>query len=260
MLSRKIFSGLGIVLVVVGLGLAPFIYMQTGKLSLAVYGLIPVGIGIVYTVIAWVLARLEDMFNLDGGSRLSPSARLGTGTVLSVARTGMTVNDVPRYRISLRVRDADMSEFTGELKMLVPHHELDAVRPGALLPVIYEPSDPTRLYLVPEDRIAEAQQVLQRQQVQLGLADPRAAEVYDRGVPVTGVVMSMTPTGEIRHGQTGLETVLRFTNPHGVMVERSKRMFLPSSSLELVGVGRQVNLRVLPEDDTQLALELPARG
>lgn len=153
-----------------------------------------------------------------------------------------------------------MQEFTGHLEQLVSSHEIRSVSPGVVMPVGYEPENPAELYTVPGDRQEEVQDLFNRQQEQLGLTDLRAAEVRERGVPVTGVVMSMTPTGEIRHGYTGMETTVRFTNLHGDMVERCKGMFVPPSVVDQLGVGRQVQLRVLPEDDTQLVLEVRPAG
>lgn len=276
---KNILNVIGTVLIVAGAGLAPYFYFQTGSLGWDAPWVIPAAIGAVLLVVASTLGSREDKeafreldeleeiidreLEQNTGIRTGedPSGvLLGTGTVQSVERTSWTINDIPQFRVNLRVRGADMQEFTGHMKVLLMPHEMSAFSPGTIVPVAYRAKKPSRLFTVPEDRREEAQELIYRQHVQLGLVDPRAADVYRRGVPVTGVVMSTTPTGEIRHGYTRMETVLRFTNPHGVMVERSKGMFVPPSALEQVGVGRQVNLRVLPEDDTQLVLELATGG
>lgn len=182
------------------------------------------------------------------------NAQLGVGRVEKVTWTGLSVNDVPQYRLTLRVRGTDLQEFTGQLSLFIRPHELGTFAPGTIMPVAYEPEKPTMLALVPEHRQEEARDQLHRQQVQLGLADPQAMEIHERGLPTTGVILTTTPTGEIRHGYTGLEVTVRFADSHGNPVERSKRMFLPQSMLGQLTAGRQVDLWVLPEDDTRFIL------
>lgn len=265
---RNTLNAIGTILIVAGVGLSAYLYFRTGVIGWDSPRVIPAAIGAILLVVAGTLDSdgIKETFgeleqNRGVGSGENPSGvLLGTGTVQSVERTSWTINDIPQFRLTLRVRGADMQEFTGHMKVLLMPHEMSTFSPGTVVPVAYRAKKPGRLFTVPEDLREEVQELIYRQHVQLGLVDPRAADVYRRGVPVTGVVMSTTPTGEIRHGYTRMETIVRFTNPHGVMVERSKGMFVPPSMLEQVGVGRQVNLRVLPEDDTQLALELPARG
>lgn len=172
------------------------------------------------------------------------------GSVEKVTWTGLSVNDVPQYRLTLRVRGTDLQEFTGHIRP----HELGTFAPGTIMPVAYEPEKPTMLALVPEHRQEEARDQFHRQQVQLGLADPQAMEIHERGMPTTGVILTTTPTGEIRHGYTGLEVTVRFAYSHGNPAERSKRMFLPQSMLGQLTAGRQVDLWVLPEDDTRFIL------
>ena len=200
------------------------------------------------------LDDFDELFDAPEEAELSPNALLGVGVVEKLERTQTTINDIPQYRMILRVRGADMREFTGDLIMLIRPHEMAAVAPGALLTVAYEPENPTMLALVPEHRREEARDQFHRQQVQLGLADPQTMEIHERGVPTTGVILTTTPTGEIRHGYTGLDVTVRFTNSYGNLVERSKRVFLPQSMLGQLTAGRQVDMWVLPEDDTRFIL------
>ncbi|MDO5669626.1 MAG: hypothetical protein Q4G50_06450 [Corynebacterium sp.] len=97
---------------------------------------------------------------------------LGVGTVEKLAEIGLTVNDVTQYRITLRVRGADMREFTGDLQLMIPLPELASFSEGTIMPVAYEPDKPQRLLTVPDERMAEAQEMFNRLQVQLGLASP----------------------------------------------------------------------------------------
>lgn len=236
--------GIGLTLLVYGAHTAYEAYTDTGSELLALICLIPVILGMIVIYVGWRLGSLTPTSN----------AQLGVGRVEKVTWTGLSVNDVPQYRLTLRVRGTDLQEFTGQLSLFIRPHELGTFAPGTIKPVAYEPENPTMLALVPEHRQEEARDQLHRQQVQLGLADPQAMEIHERGLPTTGVILTTTPTGEIRHGYTGLEVTVRFADSHGNPVERSKRMFLPQSMLGQLTAGRQVDLWVLPEDDTRFIL------
>ncbi|SMG32584.1 hypothetical protein SAMN06295981_1995 [Corynebacterium pollutisoli] len=175
------------------------------------------------------------------------------GSVEKVTWTGLSVNDVPQYRLTLRVRGTDLQEFTGQLSLFIRPHELGTFAPGTIMPVAYEPEKPQRLMEVPDDRMEEAQQMYHRQRVLMGLADPRGPEIHARGTVTTGVIMSVTPTGEIRHGHTGIEIAVRFRDLGGNLVDRSKVTFLTPSMLSRLTVGRQIEVFHLPEDDTQFS-------
>ena len=247
------------VLFVVGVA-ALIISVVTGRIELVLAGLVPLFLGAFWP--SEKLPTEEDFRELDEldelekildaaeESELSPDALLGVGVVEKLERTQTTTNDVPQYRLTLRVRGTDLQEFTGHIRP----HELGTFAPGTIMSVAYEPENPTMLALVPEHRQEEARDQFHRQQVQLGLADPQAMEIHERGLPTTGVILTTTPTGEIRHGYTGLEVTVRFADSHGNPVERSKRMFLPQSMLGQLTAGRQVDLWVLPEDDTRFIL------
>ncbi|HJD79542.1 MAG TPA: hypothetical protein K8V93_11130 [Corynebacterium pollutisoli] len=251
------------VLFVVGVA-ALIISVVTGRIELVLAGLVPLFLGAFWPSLKLPtkedfreldeLDELEKLLDAAEESELSPDALLEVGVVEKLERTQTTINGIPQYRMILRVRGADMREFTGNLIMLIRPHEMAAVAPGALFTVAYEPENPTMLALVPEHRQEEARDQFHRQQVQLGLADPQAMEIHERGMPTTGVILTTTPTGEIRHGYTGLEVTVGFPDSHGNPVERSKRVFLPQSMLGQLTAGRQVDLWVLPEDDTRFIL------
>lgn len=236
--------GIGLTLLVYGAHTAYEAYTDTGSELLALIGLIPVILGMIVIYVGWRL----------GSPTPTSNAQLGVGSVEKVTWTGLSVNDVPQYRLTLRVRGTDIQEFTGQLSLFIRPHELGTFAPGTIMPVAYEPENPTMLALVPEHRQEEARDQFHRQQVQLGLADPQAMEIHERGLPTTGVILTTTPTGEIRHGYTGLEVTVRFADSHGNPVERSKRMFLPQSMLGQLTAGRQVDMWVLPKDDTRFIL------
>ncbi|MFC6146152.1 hypothetical protein [Corynebacterium nasicanis] len=243
---RNILTAVGVILIGTGIVTSLVAYTQSGMPLLALTGLAPAFAGLVTLSTARSLAPRT----------LSATALLGIGTVEKLEPTGMSINDTPQYRITLRVRGADLQEFTGQLKMFIPPHELAALPKGTMLPVAYEPSKPQALIEVPADRMPEAQDLIDRQRVHMGLADPQGSEIHARGLSTTGVIMAVTPTGEIRHGHTGLEITLKFPTSSGALVERSKVSFLSPALLSQLTVGRQVTVFYLPEDDTRFSFEI----
>ena len=235
--------GIGLTLLVYGAHTAYEAYTDTGSELLALIGLIPVILGMIVIYVGWRL----------GSPTPTSNAQLGVGSVEKVTWTGLSVNDVPQYRLTLRVRGTDLQEFTGQLSLFIRPHELGTFAPGTIMPVAYEPEKAQRLMEVPDDRMEEAQQMYHRQRVLMGLADPRGPEIHARGTVTTGVIMSVTPTGEIRHGHTGIEIAVRFRDLGGNLVDRSKVTFLTPSMLSRLTVGRQIEVFHLPEDDTQFS-------
>ncbi|HHU67310.1 hypothetical protein [Corynebacterium sp.] len=101
MFSRNISNIIGIVLIVAGLGLSLYLFLQTGSVESAGFGLVPV-------VLGWIMIEIPDKQDvLDEFDELDAlldfavepdfpaGALLGMGTVVDVERTGVMVNDIP---------------------------------------------------------------------------------------------------------------------------------------------------------------------
>lgn len=243
MRNRYIVIGIGLFLIGQGVYFAFDAFTGTGWDIFVLVSLIPVIVGGIMIFVGWGL----------GSPAPTSNARLGVGSVEKITSTGLSVNDVPQYRLTLRVRGADLQEFTGQLSLFIHPHELGTFARGTVLPVAYEPEKPQKLLEVPDDRMEEAQEMYHRQRVLMGLADPRGPEIHSRGTATTGVIMAVTPTGEIRQGHTGLEITVRFRNLGGVLVDRSTVTFLQPSMLPKFTIGHQVEVFHLPEDDTQFS-------
>ncbi|MFC6146154.1 hypothetical protein [Corynebacterium nasicanis] len=242
---KMILTVVGVLLIGLGLVFASAIYVLSGQTLFALVGAFPAVGGLLLMAVARGIA-----------ATLSPNARLGVGSIEKLEQTGLSVNEMPQYRITLRVLGVGEREFTGVLKTLIAEHEVPALTKGTLLPVAYEPERPDKLLPVPADRMGEVQEMFDRQRVLMGLADPRGPEIHARGIKTTGVIMAVTSTGEIRHGHTGLETTVRFPGLGGALVDRSKVSFLLPSVLPQLAVGSQLEVFYLPEDDTQFSFSL----
>ncbi len=65
--------------------------------------------------------------------------------IVSVADTGVTVNDCPQARLTLEVRPAARPPFLAETTMLVGRFQTGMVMPGAAVQVRFDPADPSRV-------------------------------------------------------------------------------------------------------------------
>ena len=67
--------------------------------------------------------------------------------LISIDPTGITVNDVPRYRLLLRITLEGRAPHDSPLETQIPAHEAERLGRGSLLPVVVDPDDPTRFVL-----------------------------------------------------------------------------------------------------------------
>jgi|GEM_PF-4208460 len=187
-------------------------------------------------------------------------APVGIGTVREVSMTGLSINDVQQYEITFDVETVDGATFTGACKQLITPQELAMVGEGTMLPVTYRADRPGVVHLAGEDRVDEAQLVMQQIRVRKGLSDPDAMVIAYQGVPASGIVVAATPTGEIRHGHTGLDLSVIVTRPDGTQFTGHKRSYLLPRQLGAIQVGSQVGVHYLAEDESKLSLSLPVNG
>ncbi|HIT76208.1 MAG TPA: hypothetical protein IAA98_11525 [Candidatus Avipropionibacterium avicola] len=185
-------------------------------------------------------------------------APIGIGTILDADTTGLSINDVQQYEIAFDVETLDGQRFPATCRQLVPQHELSAIARGTVLPVAYRPDRPGVVELVDEDRMVEAQHIHHQLRVAKGLSDPDSLIVTAEGTPAMGVVLSAVPTGEIRHGHTGLELTIAVTRPDGGQFTTSKVSYLPARHVGLVQPGRQLSVHYLPHDESRVSISLPA--
>jgi hypothetical protein len=66
--------------------------------------------------------------------------------ILAIGETGLTVNDDPVIRLDVEVRPADSPAYKATIKrLLVSRLEIPQFQPGRVIPVRFDPKDPTRV-------------------------------------------------------------------------------------------------------------------
>lgn len=185
-------------------------------------------------------------------------APIAIGTIVHAEPTGMSINNVQQYQITFDVEALDGQRFSATSKQLVPQHETSALTTGTTLPVAYRPDRPGVVELVDDSRMAEAQAVHHQLRVNKGLSEPDSLIVTAEGTAAMGVVLSAVPTGEIRHGHTGMELTISVTRPDGSQFVASKISYLPSSHVGQVQPGSQVRVHYLPYDESRTSISLAA--
>ncbi len=86
-------------------------------------------------------------FNLRRSARRAERLRLhgvrGKGRIVSIARTGVTINDVPQHRLTLTIQLEGRPPYEASTKMLLPESTLAHFTPGTQLNVRVDPEDKT---------------------------------------------------------------------------------------------------------------------
>lgn len=179
-------------------------------------------------------------------------APIGMGTVVGVARTGLSVNDQPQLDIRLRVDTADGRTFPATARQVVDLTDLSVVQPGAILPVRYLPDG--RAVLATDAPPHELQAALDRVQVAKGFLTPHQLRIAEQGVDASAVVLDMVPTGHTPDGRTALRLTLRVTRPDGTTFDVTQDKKLPPPSIPQVQRGMVVRVKYLPGDESDVAV------
>ena len=193
-------------------------------------------------------------FRLIGESRqrqsLLRNGERAVAEILSIADTGVTVNDNPRVALRLFVQPQSRTGFEVNTKLLVSRLSLAFFQTGAKVLVRFDPNDLQRVAVEPP-----------AMNVQPGLVPPLAAS-RDVGVQssrATAIVLSATedePAGRLKLMNLLLEVRVTDRPPYQV----NSRVAVTPENDFLVKPGAQINVTVSPTDPTQISLELPATG
>jgi hypothetical protein len=184
--------------------------------------------------------------------RAFQGAPIGMGTVVSVSRTGLSVNDQPQLDIQLDVDTPNGLSFRGTARQIVDLTELGSIHPGALLPVRYLPDGQVTLAI--DGSQEELQTALNRVQLAKGLVTPKQLHIAEHGVAAQAVVLSMAPTGEVRSGRSVVTLSLRVTRPDRTMFDLTQQKALPPSAIPQMQPGSAVRVKYLPQDETEVTI------
>ena len=69
------------------------------------------------------------------------------GTVLKIWETGIRVNDSPVVGFLLEIHAEGMTPYEAETKALISILWIPQIQPGAVLPIKFDPKDPSRIAL-----------------------------------------------------------------------------------------------------------------
>ncbi|MBU3062702.1 hypothetical protein KO481_28540 [Nocardia sp. NEAU-G5] len=184
---------------------------------------------------------------------------VGIGTVTSVRQTGVSVNDQPQVRLDLSVQGTEGETFDSRAKIIVPLTELALLRPGVVLPVRYLPGRTDRVEIDRSGDREAMQNTWNENMIRRGLTSRDMLDVAARGIAAQAVVQSLSVPGEIRDGYVKVVLDLAVTRPDGSTYTTHTEKFVPSGSVELVQIGRVVQVHYLPGVEDRVALALPVQ-
>lgn len=96
-------------------------------------------------ILLWIGKRL--LTNAKRTAELRERGVDAYGEVLDISTTGMSVNDVPQYRIKLRVTLGGKDPVEASVDKLMGPVDAARFQPGTVVPVLVDPEDPTRVDL-----------------------------------------------------------------------------------------------------------------
>jgi hypothetical protein len=214
-------------------------------------------------VVAPMLFRVAALLENSGSGGKVPAgyrdAPIGMGTVVSLARTGLSVNDRPQLLITLDVDTQDGRTFRAEAKQLVDLVQMAMVQPGRMLPVRYLPGD-SRVVLATDADPAELQHVLDQIRLAKGLVTPRQLQISQQGLETRAVVLSMAPTGEIRGDRAVVSLGLRVTRPDSTAFDVVQEKALSPELVAAVQPGAVVRVRYLAHDESEVVILVAAQS
>ncbi|MFD7104932.1 hypothetical protein [Streptomyces celluloflavus] len=192
---------------------------------------------------------------VGGPSRAFRGAPIGRGTVTGVRRTGVSINDKPQLELALTVDTVDGASFPATTRLVVDLTELSTMKPGLTLPVRYLPGLPEKGVTIARDATpAEAQAALDGIQLARGEISRAQYEIGTRGTDAEAVVMSMSPTGEIRNGKSVLHLAIQITRADRSTFTIEQDRPIASALVPQVQPGRILRVRYLPGDETDYVI------
>ncbi|MFB9908506.1 hypothetical protein [Allokutzneria oryzae] len=193
---------------------------------------------------------------LGGGTaKAYRDAPIGMGTVVSVSRTGLSINDQPQLEIVLDVDTPDGQSFRGVARQIVDLTELAMVAPGAVLPVRYLAGGPERkVVLAVGASQQEMQAALNRVQLAKGTMTQKQLMIAEQGIDTQAVVLAMVPTGEIRGDRAVAHLTMRVTRPDGSTFDLTQEKALAASTVPQVQPGAVVRAKYLPHDESEVVV------
>ncbi len=99
-----------------------------------------------FAVMAFVLSRVVK--GLSAANARPATARSAPATVVSVADTGVTLNDNPQVRVTVQLHPEGAAAYQASFSMFVSRVQTAQFQPGSLLDVWYDAANPQKIGLV----------------------------------------------------------------------------------------------------------------
>jgi hypothetical protein len=257
---------LGWIAVVAGIGLTAFGLLDDGilKWMWVSLGFTALLMGLVFVAVGGYMRKLRPD-SIKGG--IATTAR-----VLSTRDTGVTINNVNMVLLARVLVDGvpNTMPYEADTRVTLGRTQWGAIQPGMVLPVVVDPDDHQRVAFDPSRPVgmaaptgmtgmtgaagmpgaAAAQpQVVQRS----------AADIVARGVPTTGVLQSVVPTGMVAGQVAGglapdqaddplVQITLMYEGPGGQQLTTTAMMRVPDGRAGYLATGAVVPVRYLVDE------------
>ncbi|MFJ6531119.1 hypothetical protein [Microbacterium sp. NPDC091662] len=207
--------------------------------------------------VAWgLLLTFGGMLSgLGRRTRVHGETQIGVGTIVEVARTGLTVNDVPQYDLFIRVTPSTAEEFIAQLRMLVDASDLAGLQVGLPVPVRYSLTDQDTVELADLNDPAVRDAMLQWR-IERGLIDPRQVRARTSGIAVTASVLEVRPTGRRREGQSELALRVLMAPEGAATWEADTTVFVYPQAIAHLQVGAPIWAFYRREDPQTVAVTI----
>ncbi|NPV59404.1 MAG: DUF3592 domain-containing protein [Actinobacteria bacterium] len=209
--------------------------------------------------------------------RLLRSGRQAEGTILAVEDTGVTVNEIyPLIKVRLEVRPPGGKPYQAETKMLISRLQVPQIQPGLVVPVMYDPKDPSNVTvgagegeteagagrasptagfgLVTPDP-AEAEKIRMAGEF-LTKEDQRHQEILAIGKPAKAKILNAMNLGINVNGNNPAMTFLLEVQPEGEPSFQGQTTgVIAEAAVPKYQVGREIFVKYDPNDKTRVAID-----
>jgi hypothetical protein len=194
----------------------------------------------------------------------------GTARVQSVRDTGVTINNTQMIVAAQSIIEAPgIAPFGGEVRIPLGRTQWGVIQPGMVLPVLIDPHDHSKVAFdksrpvipgaIAGSPIAGGMQATTRS----------SAEVIAMGVPTSGVLQSVVPTG-MTAGQVSpqlpaheaddpvVQITMQYAGPGGAPLSTTVMVRVPDGKAGLLASGATVPVRYLPNEPSVATIDWTA--
>lgn len=254
---KKILLTIGILCIVFVWGLPMYLNITGGDVLEVIdqpwyHPLLYIGIALIF-----IPTILSTVFSL----KTVKSGKSAVGLIESIQQTGTYINEQPQIQCKVIVTCQGEDSYPAELRAVVPLTSLAQFQPGALIPLLVSPKDPSKVGIDWKGQVsqAEAQQLLNEQMIKQGVS-PEMMNIATQGQQAYAKIIDVVPLGDIDAHKISLQLTLSMTQPSGETLTVNVQKEIFKSSLAQVQQGQIIRVVYLPEDPSQLVLSLQSES